>query len=207
MDTWQRPGRNIILASGSPRRKELLARMGLIFDTITGAPIDEQAFVDAADLNGSLERLAIAKAADVAQRFPGAVVLSADTIVVSEGRVLGKPVDRSDARSMLEALSGRRHNVMTGVALTCTAASFIRSVVVSTDVVFRALCTDEIEWYLDSGEPFDKAGSYGIQGKAMIFVDKIEGCFYNVVGLPISGTIDLFKAFTARKEPRHVANE
>lgn len=181
--------------------------MGVIFDTITGPEVHEQSFLDPSDLIGSLERLAAAKAAHVAEQFPERAVLSADTIVVCENRVLGKPAGRENARAMLESLSGRRHLVMTGVALTCAGESFRQATVTTTGVTFRQLSAEEIEWYLDSGECFDKAGAYGIQGKAMIFVDKIEGCFYNVVGLPMSGTIDLLKAFIVRKELRHVANK
>ncbi len=181
--------------------------MGVEFEVLPGETLDEERFIDISDLDGSLQRLAVAKAATVSENFPQTLVLSADTIVVSGGRVLGKPSDRTEARSMIKALAGRRHEVMTGVALTCREVAFCQSVTVSTAVYFRDISAGEIEWYLDSNEPFDKAGAYGIQGKAMIFVDKIEGCFYNVVGLPISGTIELFKAFTTRKEPRNVANE
>ncbi|MBN1577507.1 MAG: septum formation protein Maf [Chitinispirillaceae bacterium] len=207
MQTWQHPTRKVILASGSPRRRELLSAMGFSFEVIPGGQLEENAFIDPGDLSGSLGRLAVAKAMGVAVHYPAAAVLSADTIVVCNNRVLGKPAGRADARRMLEALSGRLHTVMTGVALTCREIGFCQSAVAVTGVHFRNLAPDEIEWYLDSGEPFDKAGAYGIQGKAMIFVDKIEGCFYNVVGLPVKGTIDLFKAFTARKEPRNAANE
>ena len=181
--------------------------MGLTFETVPGGPIDERAYIDDADLEGSLGRLAIAKALSVAGKCPEAVVLAADTIVVCDKRVLGKPADRGEARRMLEKLAGRRHTVMTGVALVCREDDFSQSTIVTTDVWFREVSTGEIEWYLDSGEAFDKAGAYGIQGKAMIFIDKIEGCYYNVVGLPVRGTIDLFKAFIARKEPRNVPNE
>ena len=181
--------------------------MGLSFNVIPGEHLDENAFINAGDISGSLERLAIAKASGVATQYPSAAVLAADTIVVCDNRVLGKPTGRSEARRMLETLSGRLHRVVTGVALMCREFDFCQSTVAVTGVYFRDLPRDEIEWYLDSGEAFDKAGAYGIQGKAMIFVDKIEGCFYNVVGLPVTGTIDLFKAFTARKELRNVANE
>jgi len=181
--------------------------MGLTFDIRIGKDIDENSYIDPSDLKPSLSRLATAKGAYVADEFPEALVLSADTTVVVDGKILGKPADRSDARRMLEELSGRRHFVMTGVALTCRERGFCQSVVSTTDVFFRALSAEEIEWYLDSKEPFDKAGAYGIQGKAMIFVEKIEGCYYNIVGLPVSRTIDLFNAFNSRKEPRDVANE
>lgn len=207
MMTWQQTSRRLILASKSPRRKELLERMGLEFEAIAGGQIDESSYIDTADLEGSLGRLAIAKALSIAAKYPEAIVLAADTIVVCGKRVFGKPADRSEARRMLEELSGLRHTVMTGVALVCCEVGFCQSTTAATDVWFRELSEGEIEWYLDSGEPFDKAGAYGIQGGAMIFIDKIEGCFYNVVGLPVQGTIDLFKAFIARKELRNVANQ
>ncbi len=207
MSTWRNPGRRIILASGSPRRSALLREMGIRFDTIVGEPLDENTYIDVSDLDGSLQRLASAKAGGVAEGNPDALVLAADTVVLLEGCVLGKPADRAEARAMLERLSGRCHTVRTAVALTCVNAAFHRSVSASTAVFFRKLSEDEIEWYLDTGEAFDKAGAYGIQGKAMIFIDKIVGCYYNVVGLPVNGTIELFKEFAVRKEARNVANQ
>lgn len=195
MSLWQYQSRRIILASGSPRRRELLQRMGFSFEVIRGETVDEERYIDENDLDGSLQRLAIAKAQDITERYPKALVLSADTVVVLDRKILGKPSGRDDAKSMLNMLSGRSHVVMTGIALSCRERAFRQSVSVRTKIVFRDLSDDEIEWYLDSSEPWDKAGAYGIQGKAMIFVDKIEGCFYNVVGLPVSETINLFKAF------------
>jgi len=179
--------------------------MGVTFEVIVGEPIDEDAFVVTSDLDGSLQRLARMKAISIAERYPTALVLSADTVVVNNAqKTLGKPVDRDDAKSMLLELSGCKHTVFTGVALTCREQKFCQSVTIGTDVYFRDLSTDEIDWYLNSNEPYDKAGAYGIQGKAMIFVDKIVGCFYNVVGLPVRGTIDLFYKFALRKEPQNV---
>ncbi len=204
---WQQIPRRIILASRSPRRKELLEMMGLKFETIPAEPIDENEYIDTADIAGSLERLAIVKAMSVACKYPEAAVLAADTVVVCGKEILGKPKDRLDARRMLESLAGRCHKVITGVALLCKETDFCRTFARETNVWFREITTEEIEWYIDSGEPFDKAGAYGIQGKAMIFVDKIEGCFYNIVGLPVGGTIDLIKYFIARKEVRNVSNE
>ena len=201
------PSRQLLLASGSPRRKELLEQMGFSFDVITGNDIDEASFINPDRLESSLEELALAKGHGIAEAHPDALVLSADTIVVQEHHLLGKPDGRADAARMLRALSGRRHSVITAVALSCSGESFFRSTTASTWVYFRKLSENEINRYLDSDEPYDKAGAYGIQGKAMIFVDKIEGCFYNVVGLPVSSTIDLFKAFEARKESCNVATK
>lgn len=199
--------RPLILASGSPRRKELLKQMGFSFNVITGDEIDEASFISSDRLAASLEELALAKGRCVADTHPEALVLSADTIVVQNNQLLGKPDDRPDAAHMLQSLSGNRHSVITAVALSCSEESFFRSTTARTYVYFRKLSDDDINRYLDSEEPYDKAGAYGIQGKAMIFVDKIEGCFYNVVGLPVSATIDLFTAFEARKEPCNVATK
>lgn len=201
------PSRQLILASGSPRRKELLEQMGFSFNVITGDAIDEASFISSDRLVASLEELALAKGRSVADAHPEALILSADTIVVQNNHLLGKPDDRSDAARMLQSLSGNRHSVITAVALSCSEESFFRSTTARTYVYFRKLSDEAINRYLDSDEPYDKAGAYGIQGKAMIFVDKIEGCFYNVVGLPVSVTIDLFKAFEARKEPCNVATK
>ena len=205
MITWLHPDRRIVLASGSPRRKELLRNIGVTFEVICGEHFDESAYIAESDLEGSLCRLALAKGKSPADSNPDALVLSADTIVVCGNSVLGKPTDRADAESMLHLLSGKAHRVMTAVSLVCREMSFASSRCVTTAVHFRNLTEGEIQGYLDTDEAWDKAGAYGIQGRAMVFVEKIEGCFYNVVGLPISGTIDLFKAFDARKDHHNVA--
>jgi len=191
MLTWQNPGRPLILASQSPRRKEILTNMGLTFTTVAPAAIDENAFINREDLRASLERLARAKAESVADAHPGALVLGADTVVVKDDRVLGKPANRAEAGTMLEMLSGTRHQVLTGVALICRCESFIASVVACTDVFFRTITGEEIDEYLCQDEYRDKAGAYAIQGRAMIFIERIAGCYYNVVGLPVSETISL----------------
>jgi septum formation protein len=195
MNTWQNPGRPLILASQSPRRKEILGNMGLTFTTVSPAAIDETIYINAHDLRVSLETLAMAKAESVSVKNPGSLVLGADTVVIKDGRVLGKPVDRSEARAMLERLSGARHKVMTGVALLCDTDAFTASAAACTDVFFRSLTIREIDEYLDLDEYRDKAGAYAIQGRAMTFVEKIEGCYFNVVGLPIAETIGLFFRF------------
>lgn len=207
MITWQQPNRRIVLASASPRRKELLEKMGFTFEVICGEPFDEEIYFTTPDLDEALRRLTLAKGNGPANAHPDALVLSADTVVVSENSVLGKPADRNDAESMLRRLSGKAHQVLTAVSLVCRDEAFSCSRCTSTIVYFRNLSDGEISNYLDTDEPFDKAGAYGIQGQAMVFVDKIEGCFYNVVGLPVSGTIDLFKAFDARKDLHNVARK
>ena len=178
--------------------------MGFRYDTIVPSSIDEETYIDPDNLESSLCTLATIKADQIAEMNPDALVLGADTIVVQGNTVFNKPADSEDARRMLRHLSGKQHTVMTGVALVCKSEAFCRSFVSRTSVFFRDISDEEIEWYLGIGEYKDKAGAYAIQGKALIFVDKIEGCFYNVVGLPVSGTINLFKEFIARKESADV---
>jgi septum formation protein len=196
MLTWQNPGKPLILASQSPRRREILENMGLAFTAVPPAALDEGAFINHADLRASLEKLARAKAESVADRHSEALVLGADTVVVKDSHVLGKPADSAEAGSMLKILSGSCHQVLTGVALVCRRESFIASVVACTDVFFRKISDAEIEEYLDYGEYCDKAGAYAIQGRAMIFIERIAGCYYNVVGLPVAETIALLSAYT-----------
>jgi septum formation protein len=192
---WQRIGRPVILASQSPRRKEILAQMGMVFETVAPVSIDESSFIDPGDLVSSLKSLAEKKARSVADVRSGALVLGADTVVVEGKNVLGKPVDRNDARDMLMRLSNKKHRVLTGIALVCTDRSFSTAAAACTDVFFRNITLDEVDAYLDLDEYRDKAGAYAIQGRAMAFVDRINGCFYNVVGLPVAETIAAFKHF------------
>jgi len=177
----------VLLASASPRRAELLAAAGLPCDV---APAD----VDETRHPGEppavyCERLARAKALAVAVRAPGRVVLGADTIVVVDGDVFGKPVDLGDARRMLERLSGRTHEVLTAVAVA--AGGTVRTAVERTEVEFTPLTPDEIAWYAATGEPMDKAGAYAIQGLASRFVARISGSYSNVVGLPVARVYQL----------------
>ena len=171
---------NLILASASPRRKELLSLFGVPFQ-IRAADIDETMDPHAAPFDevGRVSRLkALATA-----RESGDVVIAADTIVVCQGKVLGKPHDEADAKAMLRLLSGRDHQVMTGV----TVLSDDRCVTFTevTDLHFRQLTDKEIARYVASGEPMDKAGSYGIQGGAALFCTGMTGDYYNVMGLPV----------------------
>jgi septum formation protein len=195
MITWQKPGRPVILASQSPRRREILVQMGIEFEAVTPAPIDESSFIDPANLEPSLRGLAAEKARSIAAQHPDALVLGADTVVIDNCKVLGKPSDRTEAKNMLRSLSGKPHRVITAVALLCTSAAFHRTALASTDVFFRSISDEEIDTYLDCGEYRDKAGAYAIQGRAMIFIDTINGCFYNVVGLPVAQTYKLFCDF------------
>lgn len=169
----------LILASGSPRRRVLLEELGLT-PVVRPADIDETPLPDE-DPATYVERLAIAKglSIEVAQDD---LVISADTIVTIDGRLLGKPVDDAQAASMLRTLSGRTHEVMTGVAVRRSGET--SSFVERTIVHFAELTKDDIAWYVGTGEPADKAGAYAIQGRGGAFVTSIEGSYDNVIGLP-----------------------
>jgi len=177
----------VLLASASPRRAELLAAAGITCD-VAPADVDETRFPGEPPAV-YCERLARAKADAVAARAPDRVVLAADTIVVVDGDVFGKPVDQADARRMLEHLSGRSHEVMTGVAVA--AAGTVRTAVERTEVEFIPLTPAEITCYVSTGEPMDKAGAYAIQGLASRFVARISGSYSNVVGLPVARVYQL----------------
>jgi septum formation protein len=197
---WKKPGRKILLASRSPRRREIMGQMGLTFESVVPHVPDEDSFLDVNDIERSIQRLACAKAESVAIHHPGALVLGADTIVYCERTILGKPRDEAHARSMLELIKGKPHAVYSGIALVCEDDHFSRSAVEKTIVVIRGFDDREMTEYIDSRAYEDKAGAYAIQGSAMVFVSRIEGCFYNVVGLPIDKTISLFQAYLSRKE-------
>lgn len=199
MVTWKNIQRPLILASKSPRRQEILSRMGLKYEVKTDDTLDESRYIKADSLECSLLDLARAKAETIAGDYPEHLVLGADTVVVSDSQVLGKPSDVQDARRMLRRLSGRAHEVFTAVSLECRADAFHDSALAKTDVYFRDVPDEEIEEYLQWNEYVDKAGAYAIQGLAMTFVERIDGCYYNVVGLPVSVTIDLFKNYAAGK--------
>ncbi|MES2820688.1 MAG: Maf family protein [Pseudomonadota bacterium] len=184
----------LYLASGSPRRRELLTQIGVPFVTCI-APIDEQALPQESP-DAYVERLARSKAlAGLASLGDTAevLVLGADTAVVLDGRILGKPADREEALAMLAALSGRTHQVLTAVALACATRVVAR--VVSSSVEFRPLSLAEAEAYWASGEPRDKAGGYGIQGLAAVFVRQLHGSYSAVVGLPLCETAELLAEF------------
>lgn len=173
----------LILASASPRRKELLSRLGIPFAVV---PSDVPEVPLAGEAPASfVRRVASDKARAIAAAYPGLWVLGADTVVVIDAEILGKPVDAAEARAMLTRLSGRRHQVLTGVALVAADGRLCAETAVETAVAFRPLLADEIERYIASGEPFDKAGAYAIQGGAGAFVEGVEGSYSNVVGLPI----------------------
>jgi septum formation protein len=182
----------LYLASGSPRRRELLTQIGVPFATLS-APIDETASPDEAPL-AYVERLARGKAAAGLAALAGdAVVLGADTAVVLDGRILGKPRDREDALDMLRALSGREHHVLTAVAVSDRRRCECR--VVTSSVRFRTLDDAQLQAYWDTGEPCDKAGGYGIQGLGAVFVERLVGSYSAVVGLPLCETAELLARF------------
>ncbi len=179
----------IVLASGSPRRKELLAQAGVEFVVeVSDVPEEMLEGELAADY---VSRLAEEKARAVFARRgdPGLMVIGADTCVLSGSEVLGKPLNKEDARRMLEALSGRTHQVLTGVAVVSEAGAQVA--VEITQVTFDVIPPIEMEEYLDSGHAMDKAGAYGIQGYCARWIPRIEGCYFNVVGLPIARTMGL----------------
>ena len=180
----------LILASQSPRRRELLERIGLEF-TVRIADIDET--MDENDPPETAVAKISAKKAAAVRADESDVVLAADTIVVLDGAVLGKPKDAADAVRMLRMLAGRTHRVMTGVTVRRGERTETR--VEITDVTFRALREKEIAAYVATGEPMDKAGAYGVQGKASIFVSGLRGDYFNVMGLPLCLTAELLRTF------------
>ncbi|HBX54271.1 Maf family protein [Pseudomonas sp. UBA2684] len=184
----------LYLASGSPRRRELLTQIGVPFITQI-VPIDENSLPDESP-SAYVERLARAKAQAGLAALDNpqeAVALGADTAVVLDGRILGKPADRAEALATLAALSGREHQVLTAVALA--APGKVAARVVVSQVTFRVLSPLEIAAYWASGEPQDKAGSYGIQGLAAVFVSQLQGSYSAVVGLPLCETAELLAEF------------
>jgi len=197
----------LILASHSPRRAELLRQMGLVFQ-IMGSGIEEnnaappyadwvrhiaclKAEAAAKAITGTTAQ--VAREQSVRQEGEGPVILAADTIVVKDGQLLGKPADEKEAAQMLGFLSGGVHEVMTGLCVLNLQTKQVWQDVERTKVYFRSLTEREISAYIASGEPLDKAGAYGIQGLGGLLVERIEGCYYNVVGLPLVKTMDYLR--------------
>jgi septum formation protein len=178
----------LILASKSPRRRYLLKQAGLTFTVIPGN-FDERT-VPMSSPPEYVRKLAESKAVDVARRYPNSWVIGADTMVSIGDRILGKPVSDNDARGMLQRLSDRIHQVYTGYCICRRSENRLYSDTVMTDVRFKALTADEIAWYIQTREPFDKAGAYAIQGLGTFLVKSINGSYTNVVGLPICEVIE-----------------
>jgi septum formation protein len=195
MSFWYPFDEPLVLASRSPRRREILTLAGIPFQ-IAPSDVDEEN--DGGDPSSLVLRHSLAKASHIAAGFPGRVVLGADTLVHAGGRVLGKPRDAEEAAEMLSILSGRWHEVYGGVAIICEGvetASFHEV----TRVRFRDLSRGEIGAYVETGEPMDKAGAYGIQGYGCVLVDRIEGCYFNVMGLPVARTATALTGMAARR--------
>jgi septum formation protein len=178
----------IILASQSPRRRYLLEQAGLAFQVIPSR-FDEKV-VPAEEPELYVQVLARAKAEDIAPQHPMSWVIGADTIVLIDGKILGKPKDHAAAHTMLRRLSGQTHQVLTGFSICCRSADIAYTAMVSTEVTFKELSAEEIEWYVCTGEPFDKAGAYAIQGLGTFLVRRINGSYTNVVGLPVCEVIE-----------------
>jgi septum formation protein len=178
----------LILASQSPRRRYLLEQAGLEFEVIP-SHFDEDS-VPLTTPADYVKTLALKKADEIADRFADSWVIGAGTIVTIDGTVLGKPEHPDQARQMLERLSGQRHLVLTGYAIVCKRKQVRIVDVIQTDVEFKSLTENEIEWYIHTDEPFDKAGAYAIQGLGTFLVRRINGSYTNVVGLPVCEVIE-----------------
>lgn len=182
--------RDFILASSSPRRFELLRQIGLSFQSIAPAVDESTELTDPFEV---VSELSARKAAAVAENNPLSVVIAADTVVTVDGRLLGKPHGDAEATEMLRLLSGRSHYVYTGVTVICDGR--IETAICRTEVFFKDLSEEQIAAYLRTGEPYDKAGSYAIQGMGALLVDHIDGDYANVVGLPLSMLYEMLLEF------------
>lgn len=186
--------KKIILASASPRRKEILKQIYIDFDVI---PSNEEENIS--QLNGypeeKAEILALAKAREISKRVCSGLIIGADTIVVLDNVIFGKPKDEKEAFEMLSNLSGREHYVITAIAVIDAQTKDERVIHEKTKVTFVKISSESILAYINTKEPFDKAGAYAIQGIGALFVEKIEGCYFNVVGLPIVKLNKLLKEF------------
>ncbi len=180
----------IILASQSPRRRYLLEQAGISFKVVP-SHFDEDS-IPPTRPEKLVRILAEAKAREIAAQFPHGWILGADTVVVIDDTILGKPASQDEARRMLKQLSGRIHEVQTGYAILCKTAQSCFSETIKTQVEFKKLSDAEIEWYISTDEPFDKAGAYAIQGLGTFLVRRINGSYTNVVGLPVCEVIEFF---------------
>ncbi|MGL4980597.1 MAG: Maf family protein [Fusobacteriaceae bacterium] len=177
----------MILASKSPRRKEILQNFGFSFE-VKNADIDESS--SEIDIKDQIEEISRKKALAIGKIYCDDYIVSADTVVVIDGEILGKPEDTEDAFSMLTRLSGNIHKVITSYSIYNFQKKIDITKSVETDVKFRALTKEMIDWYIKSGEPMDKAGAYGIQGKGAMLVESIQGDFFSVMGFPIGDFIE-----------------
>jgi septum formation protein len=189
----------LILASGSPRRAEILNAVGWEFEKHT-ADVDETEFVGE-NPEDYVQRLAQNKAVTIAEKYPGAIVLGADTIVVADNKIIGKPKNLAEAEEMLRTLSGKWHEVLTGVALAkvLDGKQKIKVKRQTTRVKFAEINNAEIKFLVEKGEPLDKAGAYAVQAQAALFIEEIEGDYWNVVGLPVNLVYKMLDAFKNKK--------
>ena len=184
-----------ILASGSPRRKQLLSQIGLEF-TVIPSDVDEDFTLDLPP-EAFTEHWAREKAKSVAKIHPDSLIVGADTIVVLDGNILGKPKDKKDSFNMLQSLSGKTHEVITGVSFISLEQELDHTFNERTLVSFNTLSDRDINSYIDIYNPLDKAGSYGIQDWFSVHIHRVEGCYYNVMGLPLSSFYSYFKSVSA----------
>jgi len=184
-----------ILASASPRREELLRSVGLKFKIIP-AHVNEE-YLAGESPRQHVKRLSLSKAMVIARKNPDAWVLGADTIVVIDGLILGKPKNKKQASEMLKMLSGNEHKVFTGYTLARVADKICKTKVVQSAVQFKKITSAEMEWYVSSDEPYDKAGGYAAQGKGAYFIKSIRGSYTNVIGLPLCEVLEELKNFEA----------
>lgn len=187
----QTENRRLILASGSPRRRELLSKMGLTFEICT-PDVDEHVPGHASDI---VRTLALRKGRAAAENYSDGVIIASDTLVSLNGMPLGKPEDEADARRMLRALSGSEHEIFTGVCVIDAATGREEVQLDRTGVWFREVTDEEIDAYIATGEPMDKAGSYAIQGLGGKFVDRFDGSYENAVGFPVDVVRDMLSRF------------
>jgi MAF protein len=185
----------LILASASPRRQELLRSVGLKFKTIP-AHVNED-YIKGESPQQHVRRLAQEKAQLIARKYPRAWVLGADTIVVIDGLILGKPKNKTQAKEMLKKLSGSEHKVFTGFTVIQVASKVSHSDIVQSTVKFKKISAAELDWYIACDEPYDKAGGYAVQGKGAYFIKSIRGSYTNVIGLPLCEVLETLKKLEA----------
>ena len=182
-----------ILASASPRRQELLRSVGLKFKTVP-AHVNEN-YLAGESPRQHVKRLSSDKAMVIAGKYPESWVLGADTIVVIDGLILGKPKNKTKARDMLQNLSGREHKVFTGFTIAHVAAAIYQTKVIQSAVRFKTISPKEMDWYVSCDEPYDKAGGYAVQGRGAYFIKSIRGSYTNVIGLPLCEVLEELKKF------------
>ncbi|MXZ01752.1 septum formation inhibitor Maf [Candidatus Poribacteria bacterium] len=192
---------HLILASASPRRAALLSQIGLTYDVHPSDAVEPPPHAYSNKSASEVtQELAFLKASSVAQHYDNGLVIGADTLVALEGKLLGKPADDAEALAMLISLSNTCHEVVTGVAFIDASSGREHAWSETTQVYFRKLQNAEITAYIASGEPSDKAGAYGIQGRGAAFVKRIEGCYFNVVGLPLANLIEHLSDFQSKED-------